>query len=231
MDKPTAGLRKRQQITRANQMMFLWIAGVSVIVGFSLVLMLFLVQRIWFGEKVIGEMDKTVATLEKNIETVPELKDNIRQLNTNEALRSTRLKDSDPALQSVLDALPADANSTSMASSLQTKLLSEIPGITIESLKVEPVSGIETSSEDTRSSNSSDPASGMIGFSFAVSTASNNTDAFRQVLERIEKSIRPFKINSVAIESQGSRVVMTAIGNGYYELAQNVQLTEKVVRP
>jgi hypothetical protein len=232
MEKPKVGLRKRQQIGKANQMMFLWIAGVSVVVGFSVVLMIFLVQRILFGEKVITEKNNTVAVLQKNLDTVSALKDNVRVLNTNEALQSTRLNDTDSALQSVLDALPADANSTAMASSLQIKLLSGVPGITIESLKVDPVSGVETSNDGTVAlSDSSDPSSHTIGFSFAVSTPANNQDGLRQVLLRLEKSIRPFNVTNLSVESQGGRIVMTATGLGYYDPAQVVQLTDKVVRP
>lgn len=230
MDKGT-GLRKRQQITRANQMMFLWIAGVSVIVGFSVVLMLFLVQKIWFGERVIAEKTKTVKILESNLKVAPELKSNVRVLDTNPDLRAVRLNDSDSALQSVLDALPADANSTAMASSLQTKLLSGVPGVTIVSLKVDPVSGIEISGDAVADSSDSQSGDGTIGFSFTVSTVKDNYEGLRQVLQRMEKSIRPFKITTLTIESQGSRVVMSATGVGYYELAQEVGLKTKVVRP
>ncbi|MDB5184089.1 MAG: hypothetical protein JWO07_770 [Candidatus Saccharibacteria bacterium] len=229
MDKAT-GLRKRQQISHASQMMFLWIAGVSVVVGFCIVLIIFLGQRIWFGEKVITAKNTTASVLQKNLDTVQSLKDNVRVLNTNEALMSTRLNDTDPAIQSVLDALPADANSTAMASSLQTKLIGGVPGVTIESLKVDPVSGVETSATDTTVSNS-DPSSNTIGFSFAVSTPVSSQDSLRQVLLNIEKSIRPFNITSLSVESQGQRVVMTAIGVGYYAPAQTVQLSQKVVRP
>jgi uncharacterized protein YoxC len=219
--KPTTGLRKRQQILRANQVMFLWVAGVSIVVGFSLVLMIFLVQRIWFNERIIAEKNKTVTTLEKNLSVIPQLKDNIRVLNTNENLMATRLNDSDSALQSVLDALPADANSTAMASSLQTRLLSDVPGVTIESLKVNSTSETENSEAEE----------GTIGFSFAVSTVSANQNGLRQILLRIEKSIRPFTINSLSVESQGSRVVMLATGVGYYEPAQGLELKSKVLRP
>jgi hypothetical protein len=229
MDK-SAGLRKRQQISHASQMMFLWIAGVSIVVGFCIVLILFLVQRIWFGEKIITEKQKTVSVLQKNLDTVQSLKDNVRVLNTNEALMSTRLNDTDQAIQSVLDALPADANSTAMASSLQTKLLGSVSGVSIESLKVDPVSGVETT-DATSSTDSSDPSSNTIGFSFAVSTTTNNQAGLRQVLLNIEKSIRPFNITDLTIESQGQRLVMTAVGVGYYQPAQTVQLNQEVIRP
>lgn len=231
MSKPLPGIRKRQQISRANQTMFLAIAGVSVVVGFSIVLVIFLAQRIWFGERVISEKLHTADVLAKNLSVVPALKDNIRVLNTNEDLKLTRLNDTDPAVQSVLDALPADANSTAMASSLQSKLLSNVQGVTIESLKVEPVSGIEIATDGTTANDSSDPSSHTINFSFSVSTATSNQDALRQVLLQMEKSIRPFNIVTLSVESQGSRVVMTANGVGYYEPEQTVQLTDKVVRP
>lgn len=225
MAKPQAGLRKRQQITHANQMMFVWIAGVSVVVGFALVLMLFLVQKIWFGERVIAEKMNTVSVLDKNLSVVEDLKNNVRVLGADEALQSTRLNDTDSALQSVLDALPADANSTAMASSLQQKLLTGVAGVTIESLKVQPVGGVET-----EASSSSDLPSNSISFSFSVSSLATNPDGLREILSRIERSIRPFNITTLVVEGQGSRVVMTATGMGYYQPAQQVEKVKKVVK-
>jgi hypothetical protein len=224
MDK-TTGMRKRQQISHASRMMFIWIAAVSIVVGFCIVLMVFLVQKILFGERVINEKQKTVAVLQKNLDTVQSLKDNIRVLNTNEALQSTRLNDSDPAVQSVLDALPGEANPTSMAASLQTKLIGGVAGVTIESLKVD-------SSDDAAiaAAGGNDISSNKIGFSFAVSSAAGNQTGLRQVLLNIEKSIRPFNITTLSIESQGQNIVMTATGFGYYDPAQTIQPSKKVVR-
>jgi len=227
--KPAAALRKRQQIGRANRTMFIAIAGVSVVVGFSVVLIIFLAQRIWFGQRVIAEKNHTVSVLQKNLDTVDALKDNIRVLNTNEDLQSVQLNPDDPAIQTVLDALPSEANSTAMASSLQTKLLSGVPGVTIESLSVDTVDSTDGAFDDALSSSSMD--SNTIGFSFAVSTPATNQDGLRKVLLQIEKSIRPFNITNLSVESQGPRIVMTATGVSYYEPAQTVQLTDKVVKP
>lgn len=232
MDKPSGtGLRKRQQIVKANQLMFLWIIGVSAVVGFSIVLIVFLAQRIWFGERIIAEKENTVSILKKNLEVVPGLQDNVRLLNTNKDLQTARSDPNDSALQVVLDALPADANSTAMASSLQTKLLAGVSGVTIESLRVEPVSGIEIDSDDTTSSGSSNAESGEINFSFTISTEVSQRDSLRKVLQQIERSIRPFSIATLNIESQGNRIVLSATGYGYYVPAQTVELVEKAVRP
>lgn len=229
MEKPTTGLRKRQQITRANRMMFLWIAGVSVVVGISIVLMIFLAQKIWFGEKVLYEKGKTAQILDDNLKAVASLKENINIRNTDQNLAATKLNSSNPPLQSVLDALPADANSTALASSLQTKLLNGVSGVVVETISVDPVSGETAQDDASAASNASGP--GEINFSFSVSTGTNNYAALKQVLERLERSIRPFNVTTLTVEGQGDKVLMTVSGVSYYNPAKTVQLTEKAVKP
>jgi len=232
MDTPTTGLRKRQQISRANKMMFLWVAGVSVVVGISIVLIAFLAQKIVYNEKVIAERDKTNNTLETNLKTINEVKEKITVLNTDEALRSTRINESDRPIQSVLDALPASANSTAFAASLQTKLLTGVSGIALETLTVEPVSGIETS-EDSASAAAATTSAGenQIAFAFSVSASRSNITALKQVLERLEKSIRPVNVTALTVEAQGDRLIMQVTGVTYYDSAKTVQLVDKVVKP
>lgn len=224
-----AGLRKRQQITRANRTMFLWVAVASVIVGFSLVIAIFLWQKITFGEKVLAEKSKTLATLEQDLQRIPALRDNIRLLETNQDLKTTRLKDDDLAIQSVLDALPADANSTALGSSLQSKLLSGVNGVTLDAIKVDPVVGEETQSDS--GVDVSNAGQNTISFTFTVSVASTNPDGLRDVLLRVERSIRAIDITSLTVEQQGSRLVMSAAGHAYYQPAKTIELKDKVVRP
>lgn len=220
------GLRKRQQILKANRLMFLWVAGVSVIVGFSLVLAIFLWQKISFGEKVLAEKSKTLSVLESNLEEIAPLRDNVRVLDTNEALKSTRVDDSDLPIQSVLDALPASANSAALGSSLQAKLLSGVDGVSLDAIKVEPVNGVETTT-DTGIVNES--GENTINFSFTVSVANSKPEALREVLRRVERSIRAVNVTALVVEQQGQRLVMTATGHGYYQPSVSIQLKDKVV--
>lgn len=228
MEKKTPGIRKRQQITKANRTMFLWVAAASVVVGFSLVIAIFLWQKISFGEKVLAEKSKTLTTLNQDLERVPALRDNIRLLETNENLKETRLKDDDRAIQSVLDALPADANSTALGSSLQSKLLAGVNGVTLDAIKVDPVIGVETIENTVEGT---DAGQNKINFTFTVSVASNNPDGLRDVLLRLERSIRAINISSLTIEQQGTRLVMSAAGHAYYQPARSIELKDKVVRP
>ena len=157
-------------------------------------------------------------------------------LNTNENLQSTRLSDTDPPIQSVLDALPAVANSTALATSLQTKLLSGVAGITLESVNVDSVGGdqVATATDATAASTPADTSAtgaNQIGFTFAVSASADNYAALQQVLQRLEKSIRPMNITSVSVEGQGDRVTMTVSAVSYYGTAKSIQLTDKVLKP
>ncbi len=236
MDQSSNGsTRKRDRIANANRLMFLWVSGVSAVVGFAVVLSLFLGQKILFGEKVLMEKEKTATTLERNIDVIPELKDNVRVLDTNTGLKEARLNDSDRPIQSVLDALPADANSTALGASLQAKLLGGISGLTLDTIKVDPVIGVETgqteSSDIIDASSEIETSEYTISFSLTVSTAANNPDALREVLLRLEKSIRAIDVESLSITSQSARLVMTASGKAFYEPAKNIELKDKVVRP
>jgi len=221
------GLRKRQQIQKASRMMFLWVTAASVVVGFSIVVAIFLWQKISFGEKVLAEKAETLSTLERNLDAVPTLRDNIRVLDTNAALKATRVNESDLPIQSVLDALPADANSAALGSSLQAKLLNGVEGVTLDAVRVEPVTGVETSQEGDSSSDGEN----MINFTFTVSVPNSKPDSLREVLRRVERSIRAINITSVGVEQQGQRLVMSASGYAYYQPARSIELKDKVVTP
>jgi hypothetical protein len=139
MQPKLVAIRKRTQIASANRMMFLWVAGVSVVFGVSLVAVIFLAQIIVFNERVLFEKSKTVSTLDSNYKNVTEkdgLEDKVRVLDTNQALIDSKAKPDDQAIQVILDALPSDANSLALGASLQNKLLFGINGLTIDSLQV-----------------------------------------------------------------------------------------------
>lgn len=232
--KQDVALRKRQQIAKASQMMFLWVAGASVIVGASVILLWVIGQKLIFNEKVLAEKTQTVATLEHNNSIVDKLKDNVRVLNTNQSLIDLRTPADSEPVQVVFDALPSTANSAALGASLQSDKLLGQSGITIESLTVSPVEGVEDEDRgesDGDSSSDDESTNNAIEFEFSVSAGRNNADALKDVLKRLERSIRGISIATLQVEQQGSRLVMTVTGEAYYEPAKNVELQEKAVRP
>lgn len=210
-------LRKRTQIAKANRLMFLWVAGVSVVLGFAVVGAIFLTQMLLFNERVLAEKDRTIATLKTDNDNVAGLESQVRALDANQALIDSKAKPDDQAIQVILDALPSDANSLALGASLQNKLLSGVSGVNIDSLQVDSVDS--TSSSSTQNE---------IDFRFAVS--SKDANALKQILHNLEISIRTIDVISLKIENQGSNRVMSVQARAFYEPARIVQLKDKTVR-
>lgn len=226
-----ASLRKRQQIAKANRTMFLWVAGASVIVGFALVVSIFLIQTALFREKVLGEKARTVKVLQANNEVVDELQNQVRVLNTNDNLKQTMAPGEVQPVQVILDALPAEANSSAFGASLQEKLLNA-PDIQVENIMVQPVAGVESSTEGVDDMGmTSETDNKQINFRFVVSSELQNAGALKALMNRLEKSIRPIDTTNAVIESQGNRLILTVEGSTYYEPSQTVELGEKTVAP
>lgn len=229
-DDQRVALRKRQQITSAARTMFLWVALASAVIGAAAVVSVFLVQKLVFNEEVLAEKRSTVQTLEANNEAAPKLKDNVRILNTNEALGAARATDDEEPAQVVLDALPSAANSAALGSSLQSNKLLASGGVSIDTLEVTPILGSEGNNDDVISISSSGlTVDNSIQFRFTVSAS--KLDSLKAALARLERSIRIIDMSSVTVKQQGNEYSMSGEGVGYYQPAQTVDLKEKELTP
>ena len=230
MQNKVVAFRKRTQIAKSNRVMFLWIAGVSVLFGIASVITIFLVQMLFFNERVLQEKDKTIATLKLDNANIKALEDQVRVLDTNQALIDSKAKPDDQAVQVILDALPSDANSLALGASIQNKLLSGIDGLKLNSLQVDPVVGIESlesdSVVDATMSTSSDTQSQI---TFRLSVVGDAT-ALKKALTNLESSIRTIDITTLKIENQDSKQMLTIQGRAFYEPARVVELKDKTVK-
>lgn len=224
-------IRKRSQITKANQTMFIWIAVASALVGAAIVVSIFLAQKVFFNEKVLMEKQNTVSALDENIKVAPELEDQIRILDTDQALISSKANETDQAIQVILDALPSEGNSLALGASLQNKLLAGVPGlVSIESLQVDPIVGLETlTGDETEVDASGDTGEeNIITFTFSVK---GNQEAIKAVLQNLERSIRLIHVTSISVETQQDGQVMTVQARAHYEPAKTIELKKKEVKP
>ena len=224
-------IRKRSQIAKANRTMFIWIAVASALVGSAVVVSIFLGQKAIFNEKVLFEKQNTISVLDHNNKVSTELKDKIRVLDTNQALSTSKAGESDKAIQVILDALPSDGNSLALGASLQNKLLAGIPGLTIDTLQVDPIVGVETLSGDQSTAvdaGNETASENVITLSFTVT---GSQDAVKNVLQNLERSIRIIDISSIRIETVKGVQSMTVLAKAYYEPAKTIELQKKVVKP
>jgi len=222
--------RKRQQIDKSGRTMFIWVSGMSAVVGICLVVAYSLGSYLQFESEVIGAKMATASRLESNVKNASELKTNIQALSADQQLNHLKADDSEDTLQVVLDALPADANSLALGSSLQNSILGAVNGISIDQLTVNPV-GDEQSSDG-----SGDAASDItiIGdntniITFHLVVSSRSPDALKRVLTQMERSIRVIDVDTLSIDSSTSSYSMTIDAHAFYQPAVQMQLNKKTV--
>ena len=222
-DKDVA-IRKRQQIDSSKKTMFIFVAGAAFVAGVVLVVAFFLVQQIIFHTKVWGAKQQTISTLDSNLKAIDELKSKVRVLETNSALNSVKISEDSNALQSVLDALPDNANTDALGASLQNKFIGSVDGLTLENLVVNSMDEVVDSS-----STSEDASNGsVITFTMSVS---GPADKLKELLTRFERSIRVIDIVSADLQANDNNLVLNIQGQAYFEPAQVIELQSKVVKP
>ena len=222
MATPQVGMKKRQVIANSNRTMFVWIALASAIVGVCLVVGYFMVQQIMFRGRVAARAEETATILRKNNESAKLLIENVRVLGTDSALNSIKARPDDRALQVVLDALPADLNTLALGSSLQQKLIGETAGVKIESLTLEGASTETTTGEATE---------GLGTIPFMLTASSADANALKDMLLRLERSIRTIDIDTMSLEKTDNKYTLTMTAHAYYQLGKTVQLKDKVEKP
>lgn len=218
-------VHKRQQIDSSRKTMFVFVAGAAFLAGIALVVSIFLVQQIVFHSKVIIEKQSTIFRLDKNLESVDELKKNVRVLETNSALNSVKANSENSALQTVLDALPDNPNADAFGASIKNKFIDTVEGLTLDNLSVTSPNSQEDSNDGDSGSTDS---SNTLSFSLEVS---GSADKLRELLTKFERSIRVIELRSFEIHTSEDKLSLAIQGVAYYEPAQNVHLEKKVVKP
>lgn len=229
----SVGLRKREQIKQSSRTMFIWVAGASVVVSFSVVASIFLIKQFVFNSTVLLEKNKTATTLSENIESAKELNQSVNQLRANRSIASVpSIATKGNNLDKIFDALPYEEDAVGLGSSLQTTLLN---GSAIESLNI---TSPETAANDAPTVDSlntnevSIEAPGgteYISFSFKVSGDENE---IKDTLQKLNRSIRPIKLVSFELQAAGNdNLELSAEAITYYQPKKEFEIKEKTLKP
>lgn len=219
-----AAIRKRQQIDSSKRSMFTAVAVVALVSGMALVVSFFLVQQIMFHAKVIARKQDTVNAIKFNLKQIESLKNDIRALDANEALNSVKSSDDSTAVQVILDALPADLNADALGASLQNKLAGGVDGLRVDSMSVVDPSG------GTSVSGTASQEDGTVGIDFQMSVT-GPAESLRELLIRMERSIRVIEIKMINIQSSNSGLTMTLSGKAFYKPARVIELRTETELP
>ena len=215
---------KRNAINKANQTMFLVVAGAALIAGASVVGMIYLFRIYSFNIKVLTEQDKSISTITQNIENINDLKERLGSLETNESLNEKNLKSNadDGGLRVIADALPDSENASGLGSALQKRIFSD--GVTLDAFNIE--------SSDSVSSESSNIPEGVKDIQFTASISASfpnegspediknkEAAAYNNIvntLQKMEKSIRAINVTSFKFERSINKFTLTLSAKSYY---------------
>ena len=225
---------KRNAINKANQTMFLVVAGAALIAGASVVGMIYLFRIYSFNIKVLTEQDKSISTITQNIENINDLKERLGSLETNESLNEKNLKSNadDGGLRVIADALPDSENASGLGSALQKRIFSD--GVTLDAFNIESSdsNSLSTSSSTSVSSESSNIPEGVKDIQFTASISASfpnegspediknkEAAAYNNIvntLQKMEKSIRAINVTSFKFERSINKFTLTLSAQSYY---------------
>ena len=225
---------KRNAINKANQTMFLVVAGAALIAGASVVGMIYLFRIYSFNIKVLTEQDKSISTITQNIENINDLKERLGSLETNESLNKENLKSNadDGGLRVIADALPDSENASGLGSALQKKIFSD--GVTLDAFNIESSdsNSLSTSASTSVSSESSNIPEGVKDIQFTASISASfpnegspediknkEAAAYNNIvntLQKMEKSIRAINVTSFKFERSINKFTLTLSAKSYY---------------
>ena len=233
-DNKEVAFLKRNAINKANQTMFLAVAGAALIAGASVVGMIYLFRIYSFNIKVLTEQDKSISTITQNIENINDLKERLGSLETNENLNKENLKSNadDGGLRVIADALPDSENASGLGSALQKKIFSD--GVTLDAFNIESSdsNSLSTSASTSVSSESSNIPEGVKDMQFTASISASfpnegspediknkETAAYNNIvntLQKMEKSIRAINVTSFKFERSINKFTLTLSAKSYY---------------
>lgn len=214
---------KWAKIDKAQRNMFIAVCLASVVLGVTVVGVVYLCKVIAFNMKVIGEKNTIISdykTIQRNLETVSnrvnELSNNtalevvartrssdcaglsINLLNANSSVEDVELSRTCTALRVIPDALPSQMNDEATLASLNWLLLWSDPSIVIEGISGTDVDGVALTSKDGGSVNTS-----SLQPTGAAISINDGSAKVHKALDTIEKSIRNFDIASATISWSG----------------------------
>lgn len=214
MKNPTI-VTKQLRIKKSSSAVFITIAIASVLVSISLVFLNILNTQRTFNDRVQGEKEQVVASLESNVRNINTLADSFNQLESQGDLISDQNKSNSSV---ILDALPSKYDFPAVATAVQN--LAAVSGVTLDDF-----SG---SDEELQAVGASvDPLPIDIDFSVSVAGSYEKVNTF---MENIEKSIRPINVGNIRIDSVGSNEVRAQFQmTTYYQPTVDLTITTRTI--
>ena len=217
---------KRMAIDKANAQVVIVVAVASFVAVFCLVASSTVFSQIRYQARVTSVKNKANAQLKDNIKAYNALNKQYQSFNDNPTNIIGGTRDGSGANDGrnstiVLDALPPVYDFPGVTSSIE-KILGA------QSLKVSSITGTDDQLNQQTNLSSPTPQPVSMPFTFTVGNASYVS--IQQLMDSLQKSIRPIQIDSLTISGGASNMTATVNAHTYYQPAKNLTITKKVVK-
>lgn len=217
---------KRLAISKANAQMVAIVGIASFVAVFCLVASKSVFSLNRYQARVISAKEKAHHQLEDNLETYNKLATAYKAFNSASPNVIGGNKDGTgqndgPNSKIILDALPPTYDFPALTSSIE-KILAD------SGLKVTSITGTDDQLNQEGNTSSPNPKPVEIPFSFTISNA--NYSSVSQLIDKLQRSIRPMQIDSLEISGGANDMTVTVNAHTYYQPGKNVTITKKVVK-
>jgi len=217
---------KRALIDKSNSSLVVITGLAAFLTVFSLVASNALFSQFAYQNRVLKAKHSTVVQLRSNITAANQLEksyDAFSNTTTNvingDAKGSGERDGNNTKI--ILDALPSNYDFPALATSLEKLITS------VDVLEITSITGTDDEVAQAANQTSSTPQSVAIPFTIAVSGDYNSVQRF---ISSMERSIRPFQIQSMALSGTQSDMTLTVVAQTFYQPAKSLNITTKVVK-
>jgi len=220
----TSNSKEHNLLSKANAVTVGIVGVASFVVVFCLVASSSLFSQNKYQAKVASAKSKANSQLDANIKAYSDLNTSYKKFISNSPnaiggnVNGTADNDGNNA-KIVLNSLPSTYDFPALTSSLE-KILHD-RNITIKSITGTDAQASQSAGE------SQSPTPVAIPFVFTVSA---NYGSTQQLLDALQKSIRPIQIDSIAIAGASSDMTVTVNGHTYYQAGKNLKITKQTIK-
>lgn len=221
----TQSLTKRNLITKANKRIVVATAVAAFIVVFALFAAKSLVSQMTYQNKIISGKKKAVSQLKADLSARDSLVESYKTfVSSSQNLiggnpQGTGANDGDNS-KIILDALPSKYDFPALTTSLE-KLIND------QGLQIVSISGTDDEIAQSANQSSSNPQPVKMPFQVQVN---GSYAAVQNLISVLDRSIRPFQIQTIELSGTDSSMTATISANTYYQPAKNLNIKTQVVK-
>jgi hypothetical protein len=219
-------ITKRLAISKANAQMVAIIGVAAFVTVFCLIAAKSVLSQNEYQSRVISAQDKAKVQLEANLSTYKSLSDQYNQFvadptNILGGQSSSTANNGGSNSKLILDALPPVYDFPALASSIAGILKQQ-------GVDVTGISGTDEQLTEQANTSSPNPAPVSMPFSFTVQNL--NYQGIGNLLDTLQKSIRPIAIDSLTVNGGGNSITLSVQAHTYFQPAKSLGITEQEVK-